>query len=79
MDWDSRMKGFVLSLFAYGFFLCPVGGVLAAKYGGVSIFSLGAFLTAILTLLTPFLLRLNLIFFASARILEGIIEVSSEK
>lgn len=59
--------------------MSPVGGVIAAKCGGVRIFSLGIFLTAVLTLLTPFLIRSNFILFAITRVLEGIVEVSTDK
>lgn len=74
-DWNSKTKGFVLSVFSIGYLFGPFGGVLALKYGGATIFGAGVALTALLTVLSPFLLRLNFYAFILGRLLEGIFEV----
>lgn len=75
-DWDSKQKGFIISLFSYGYFCGPIGGIFTLKYGGAKIFGLGVISTAILSALSPFLLRFHFSYFAAARVLEGLFEVS---
>ncbi|XKL62488.1 hypothetical protein PGB90_002321 [Kerria lacca] len=72
--WSPAEKGFILSLFSYGFLFAPVGSLLAVKYGGGTVCGLGIFLTGFLTLLSPILFRFHLVAYAVARILEGLFE-----
>lgn len=78
-DWDSPKKGFIISLYAFGYFFGPIGGMLAMTFGGASIFGLGVGAVSLLTVLTPFLLRTNFVLFVAARIAEGAFGVRSEK
>ncbi len=64
-----------MSLFSYGYILTPLGGFLATKYGGATMFGMGTALTGLLTVLSPALLRLNFWIFAVTRVLEGVFEV----
>ncbi len=73
--WTSKDKGFILSLFFYGYLFSPLGGLLSSKYGGTTIFGCGIGLTALLTILSPFLLRWNMYAYSVARVLEGLFEV----
>lgn len=74
-DWDQKTKGFVLSVFSFGYIFGPFGGIVSKKYGAVSTFGFGIGATALLTVLTPFLLRMHFGLYIFARILEGLFEV----
>ncbi|XKL68014.1 hypothetical protein PGB90_003505 [Kerria lacca] len=76
-DWNSKEKGFILGSFSYGYFLAPLGGFLANKFGGATVFGLGLLMTAILTILSPIFFRLNFYVFITARICEGAFEAFS--
>ncbi|XP_065208352.1 sialin-like isoform X2 [Planococcus citri] len=69
--WDMKTKAWLLSLFSYGYACAIFGGYLSTKYGGVTVNGLGILLTAILTILSPFFLRVNFYLFAIGRIVEG--------
>ncbi|KAJ8967879.1 hypothetical protein NQ317_016091 [Molorchus minor] len=59
-NWDTKLQGYILSSFFYGYITTPlIGGYLAAKLGGKTIFGIGIGATAILTILTPWLATLN--------------------
>lgn len=58
-----------------GYLFSPVGGLLAIKFGGVTIFGLGIAGTALLTLFTPLLIRINFYLYFFARVIEGVFEV----
>lgn len=74
-DWDSKTKGLLLGILSVGYFSGPVGGLLAMKYGGVTIFGLGIGVTAVLTIFTPFIVRFNFYLYLVVRILEGVFDV----
>lgn len=74
-DWDSKAQGFVLSSFFYGYITTQLlGGWLASKFGGKRVFGCGIAVTAVLTLITPFVAKLNFYLLLAVRIIEGIFE-----
>ncbi|KAK6620915.1 hypothetical protein RUM43_011214 [Polyplax serrata] len=74
-DWDSKQIGLALSSFFYGYIMTQVpGGWLAAKVGGAKLFVSGVAATAILTLMTPPLTKLNFYVLLAIRIIEGFFE-----
>lgn len=76
-DWSGETKGLMLSVSAYGILFSPLGGILAGRFGGATVFGRGLATSAILTLLTPFSLGQNFAFFVVTRLLEGIAQVSA--
>ena len=70
------MNGFILSVFSIGYICGPLGGLLALKFGATTIFGLAAAFTAVLTIFTPFLVRLHISAYLVARFFEGVFEVS---
>ncbi|XKL68360.1 hypothetical protein PGB90_003851 [Kerria lacca] len=76
-NWSSVEKGLILSSFSFGYFFSPLGGMLASKYGGVTVFGVGIMITSVLTMLSPIFVRLNTIVFMIGRIFEGIAESCS--
>ncbi len=74
-SWTSVEKGFILSSFSWGYSVSIVGGMIACKYGGTNVFALGLLGTALLTLLTPYLIQFNFTFYVMVRICEGVTEV----
>lgn len=75
-NWDSRMKGFILSVFSIGYLFGPIGGALCLKLGAVTTYGISVGGTAVLTILTPLLIRTHLYSYIAARILEGVFEVN---
>ncbi|KAF5289891.1 hypothetical protein FQA39_LY14953 [Lamprigera yunnana] len=74
-DWDSKMQGFALSSFFYGYILTQlVGGWMATKFGGKQIFGLGVAATAAFTIVTPFAAKQSFYLLLAVRIAEGIFE-----
>ncbi|XP_015837364.1 vesicular glutamate transporter 3 [Tribolium castaneum] len=74
-DWDSKVQGYVLSSFFYGYITTQLlGGWLSAKIGGKRVFGGGIAVTAFLTLITPILARINLSLLLTLRVIEGIFE-----
>lgn len=71
------MKALIPSVSYYGVLLSPLGGMLAKKYGGATIFGTSVAATGIVILMTPFLARQNMIIFISTRILKGIFHVNT--
>lgn len=51
-----------------------LGGWLAARIGGKRVFGCGILITALLTLVTPAVVNMNVYFFLAIRILEGVFE-----
>jgi ACS family sodium-dependent inorganic phosphate cotransporter len=76
-DWDSKMKGLLLSSFFYGYIITQIpGGWLAARVGGNRVYGVGIAVTAFLTLLTPPLTNVSVYLLLTIRIVEGLFEVS---
>ncbi|XP_057668510.1 sialin-like [Diorhabda carinulata] len=74
-DWDSKVQGYLLSSFFYGYvFTQLIGAYLGIKYGGRIIIATGIGLASILTLLTPVVAQVNVYLFIIVRILEGLFE-----
>lgn len=75
-DWDSKMQGYILSSFFYGYIMTQLlGGWLATRVGGNKVFGAGICITAVLTLVTPFLAHASVYLLLAVRIIEGIFEV----
>ncbi|KAJ3656539.1 hypothetical protein Zmor_015610 [Zophobas morio] len=74
-NWDSKMRGYVLSSFFYGYVTTQfIGGWLSMKIGGQKLFGLGIVMAGFLTLLTPWASRTSVYLLIVLRILEGICE-----
>ncbi|EEB20071.1 sialin, putative [Pediculus humanus corporis] len=74
-DWDTKQIGLALSAFFYGYILTQVpGGWLAAKVGGAKLFVSGIAATALLTVVTPPLTKINFYVLLAIRIIEGFFE-----
>ncbi|XP_018906661.2 sialin isoform X2 [Bemisia tabaci] len=74
-DWDSKLQGLILSSFFYGYICTQLfGGWLGARIGGARVYGVGVAVTALLTLITPPLARLNVNFLIALRIIEGLFE-----
>ncbi|CAG9864853.1 unnamed protein product [Phyllotreta striolata] len=74
-DWDTKLQGYVLSSFFYGYITTQLfGGYLAARIGGKRVFGAGIAVTALLTLVTPWIASLHVYFLLAVRIIEGIFE-----
>lgn len=53
-DWSQKQQGIILSSFYWGYIITQLpGGVLAQRFGGKHVLTLGLFFTAICTMLTP--------------------------
>lgn len=53
-EWSESLQGIILSSFFWGYVITHIpGGLLAEKFGGKYVLSLGILSTAIFTLLTP--------------------------
>lgn len=75
--WSQEQKGLILSISSYGILLSPFGGLLANKIGGATVFGTALAINGILTILTSYIIRLNMMLFVLVRLLEGISEVST--
>ncbi|KAG5898927.1 hypothetical protein JTB14_007962 [Gonioctena quinquepunctata] len=74
-DWDSKIQGYILSSFFYGYITTQIiGGYVATMIGGKSVFGYGIGVTALLTLLTPWIAKTNLYLFIAVRVTEGIFD-----
>ncbi|KAK7591231.1 hypothetical protein V9T40_002844 [Parthenolecanium corni] len=70
--WDSVTQGLILSISGYGILFSPLGGLLARRFGGATVFGSGLGFSALLTLMTPFSVRQHIAFFVICRLMEGI-------
>lgn len=74
-DWDSRLQGYVLSSFFYGYITTQLlGGWLATIVGGQRLFGVGVGATAFLTLVSPIVAKTSVYLFIALRVVEGIFE-----
>lgn len=74
--WDEKTQGIILGAFFLGYVTTNVpGGRMAEKMGGKLIYGLGVFLTAVLTVISPFAAYWGLIPFLVVRVAEGFTEV----
>ncbi|XP_031343254.1 sialin-like [Photinus pyralis] len=74
-DWDSKIQGYVLSSFFYGYLITQVaGGWLAAKFGGKYIFGTGIAATGALTIISPFVAKQSFYLLIAVRALDGLFE-----
>ena len=74
-EWSSKLQGFLLSSFFYGYIITQIpGGYLASKYGGKNLFGAGILLTALFTILTPPSSRISPYLLVAVRMLEGLFE-----
>lgn len=76
--WDEKTQGIILGAFFLGYVTTNVpGGRMAEKMGGKLIYGLGVFLTAVLTVVSPFAAYWGLVPFLVVRVAEGFTEVKS--
>ena len=75
--WGSKEKGLVLSTFSYGRLLGPIGGILAGRVGGATLFGISILVTAVVTLISPFLLYNSFSLFVITNVILGVFEVIS--
>ncbi|XP_036140385.1 sialin isoform X2 [Monomorium pharaonis] len=74
-NWDSKIQGYVLSSFFYGYISTQLlGGWLAARIGGKRVFGIGIAVTAFFTIITPPLVKISVYLLIALRIIEGICE-----
>lgn len=75
--WDEKTQGVILGAFFLGYVTTNVpGGRMAEKMGGKLIYGLGVFLTAVLTVISPFAAYWGLVPFLVVRVAEGFTEVN---
>jgi len=75
--WDEKTQGIILGAFFLGYVTTNVpGGRMAEKMGGKLIYGLGVFLTAVLTVISPFAAYWGLVPFLVVRVAEGFTEVN---
>ncbi|KAK3107471.1 hypothetical protein FSP39_015269 [Pinctada imbricata] len=73
--WSTRDQGLLLGSFFYGYIFTQLpGGFLANRFGGKFLFGGGIFITAVLTLLTPFCAQENISLLIVIRVIEGFCE-----
>ena len=75
--WDSVQRGYILSVFAIGNFCTFVCSSVVVKLGGATTFGLVTLLNAIVSLLTPTLLRAHVSLFLVGRALQGLFLVGT--
>lgn len=76
-EWSPQQKGLVLSTFSYGRLFGPIGGILAGRLGGGTLFGIQILVTALVTLITPFLLYNSFAFFVITNVILGVFEVNN--
>lgn len=73
--WDTELQGLVLSSFFYGYIVTQIpGGWLATQVGGKALFGVGIGVTALITIITPFLANASIYLLVLGRVLEGLFE-----
>nr|CAD7441653.1 unnamed protein product [Timema bartmani] len=75
--WSEETQGFILSGYFYGYAAGQLpGGILAERYGGKLVFGLGTFISALLTVVSPFAVWVSDELFFALRLLEGLAGVT---
>ncbi|XP_065208369.1 vesicular glutamate transporter 3-like isoform X2 [Planococcus citri] len=75
--WSSHEKGIILSSFSYGRLFSPIGGILAGKFGGSTIYSLGILVTSLVTFFSPVFLHIHFNVFVITNMILGAFETFS--
>lgn len=76
-NWSKTEQGLLLSAYFYGYiFPNLLGGFLSERFGGRKVIFAGAFLSAIVTGLSPLAANDNFVFMFASRLLLGILGVS---
>nr|XP_050844165.1 sialin isoform X1 [Vespula vulgaris] len=74
-NWDEKTQGVILGAFFLGYVATNIpGGRMAEKVGGKLVYGLGVFLTAVLTVISPFAAYWGLVPFLVVRVAEGFTE-----
>ncbi|KAH1002269.1 hypothetical protein HUJ04_008368 [Dendroctonus ponderosae] len=74
-EWDNVIQGYILSSFFYGYITTQLlGGLIGNKIGGKLVFGGGIAVTALVTLISPWLAELSVYALLVARILMGVFE-----
>nr|CAD7257660.1 unnamed protein product [Timema shepardi] len=74
-DFNPQTKGFILSAFFYGYMVTQIpGGWLATRMGGHKLYGAGIGVTALFTVLTPFIAQVHIYFLIATRVIEGLCE-----
>ncbi|KAG8259618.1 hypothetical protein J6590_008653 [Homalodisca vitripennis] len=74
-NWDSKTRAVVLSSFFWGYVCTQIlGGWLGARLGGSRVFGFGIFVTALLTVFSPPLARVNVYLLVATRVVQGFFE-----
>lgn len=56
-DWSEQLQGIILAAFYFGYVVTHIpGGIIAEKFGGKYVLGIGILLTALFTLITPFVI-----------------------
>ena len=77
-NWSKTEQGLLLSAYFYGYiFPNLLGGYLSEKFGGMKVIFTTIFLSAIVTGLSPLTANDNFVFMFSARLVLGVLGVSS--
>ncbi|XP_065206253.1 vesicular glutamate transporter 3-like [Planococcus citri] len=76
-NWSSNEKGIILSSFSYGRLLSPIGGILAGKFGGSTIYSIGILITSLITFFSPVFLHISFNLFVITNVMLGAFEAFS--
>ncbi|KAF7264750.1 hypothetical protein GWI33_022482 [Rhynchophorus ferrugineus] len=74
-DWSNELQGHILSSFFYGYMATQfIGGYLAVRIGGKTLFGLGVAVTSALTIVTPLLVNVSVYLLIAVRVIEGLFE-----
>lgn len=77
-EWDSKMQGYILSIFSYGFIITQfLGGLICAKFGGIRVLATGVGISSIIALSTPVVSQYGHEWVMVLRFLQGLAEVKS--
>lgn len=71
-NWNSREEGLILGAFSIGCAFAFLSGFIVRRFGGARIIGINAIISAILVILTPFLVRIHLYAFIFDRVLLGL-------